>query len=70
MNRKITDVLCTVVTPDKLDWDTYLDDIQCTLNNSIIESTGELLRFLLYGYNRRILCNMLDDAIPPTCTYT
>lgn len=68
-NRKIKDVLKTLVTPSTEDWDLTLEDIQFTLNNTVNESIGETPHFLLYGYQKRMPNSLLDDAAPPRRTY-
>ena len=68
-NKKIKEVLRTIVTPDNMDWDKVLEDVQFTLNNTVNETVGETPHYLLYGYDKRIPVNLLDDAPPPRKTY-
>ena len=68
-NKKIKDILRTIVTPDNMDWDKVLEDVQFTLNNTVNETVGETPHYLLYGYDKRIPVNLLDDAPPPRKTY-
>ena len=39
------------------------------MNNTVNESVGEAPHFLLYGYDKRMPVNILDDAPPPQRTY-
>ena len=64
-NRKIKDVLKTVVNHTTVDWDMVIDDLQLTLNNTVNMSTGETTHFLLYGYQKHMPLTLLDDARPP-----
>ena len=64
-NRKIVEVLRTLVTPKTGDWDLSLDDIQLTINNTVNEATVETPHFLLYGVEWRMLYSLLDDSSPP-----
>ena len=64
-NRKIVEVLRTLVTPKTGDWDLSLDDIQLTINNTVNEATGETPHFLLYGVECSMPYSLLDDSSPP-----
>ena len=64
-NRRIKDVLKTVISPRTVDWDIVISDVQLTLNNTVNRSTGETPHFLLYGYQKRLPLILLDDARPP-----
>ena len=64
-NRKIVEVLRTLVTPKTGDWDLSLDDIQLTVINTVNEATGETPHFLLYGVECRLPFSLLDDSSPP-----
>ena len=64
-NRKIVEVLCTLVTPKNGDWNLSLDDIQLTINNTVNEATSETPHFLLYGVECRMPYSLLDDSSPP-----
>ena len=68
-NGRIKNVLRTIITPDTVDWDIYVDDVQMVLNNSINSTVGESPHFLLYGYEKRLPLSLLDDAKPPKQTY-
>ena len=57
-------MLRTVVSPSTVDWDTVIDSVQMTLNNTVNETTGETPHFLLYGYQKRMPATLLDDARP------
>ena len=64
-NRKIKDVLKTMVDPTTVDWDMVINDLQLTLNNTVNTSTGETPHFLLYGYQKCMPLTLLDNARPP-----
>ena len=64
-NKKIKDVLRTVVSPTTVDWDMTIDDLQLTLNNTVNMLTSETPHFLLYGYQKRMPLTLLDDTRPP-----
>ena len=64
-NRKILEVLRTLVAPKTGDWDLSLDDIQLTVNNTVNEATGETPHFLLYGVECRLPFSLLGDSGPP-----
>ena len=68
-NGRIKSILRTVITPDIVDWDTYVDDVQMVLNNSVNSTVGESPHFLLYGYEKRLPLSLLDEAKPPKQTY-
>ena len=48
-NKKIIEILRTVISPKTTNWDWWLDDIQLAINNTVNSSTGETPHFLLYG---------------------
>ena len=64
-NRKIVEVLRTLVTPKTGDWDLSLDDIQLTVNNTVNEATGKIPHFLLYGVECRMPFSLLGDSSSP-----
>ena len=68
-NKKIKDVLRTIVTPQSQDWDLALEDVQFTINNTVNETVGETPHYLLYGYQKRLPNTLLDDAMPMRQTY-
>lgn len=68
-NRKIKDILKTLVKPNTEDWDLALEDVQFTINNTVNETVGESPHYLLYGYEKRLPNTLLDDATPPRHTY-
>ena len=68
-NKKILDVLKTLVTPSSTDWDSVLDDVQFAINSIVNKSTGETPHYLLYGYDKRTPYSLVDDAVPPRRTY-
>ena len=68
-NQKIKNILRTLITPDNLDWDKTLEDVQLVINNSVNCSTGETPHFLLYGYSKRMPVTLCDDATPPKQCY-
>ena len=65
MNRKLVEMLRTVISPDDVNWDKHLNDVQFAINNSVNVSTGETPHFWLYGHSKHMSCTLLDDAIPP-----
>ena len=67
-NKKIIEILRTLITPKTVNWDWWLDDIQLTINNTINSSTGETPHFLLYGVERPF--SILDNAVQPNSNYT
>ena len=69
MNKKIKDVLRTMITPSTVNWDVALEDVQLVINNSVNETLGETPHFLLYGYQKRLPLSLLDDAKPPRILY-
>ena len=46
-----------------------LDEVQYVLNNSVNESVGETPFFLLYGFDKRMPTNLMDNASPPRKIY-
>ena len=68
-NKKIVEVLRTLITPTTSDWHLILDDIQLTLNNSVNDSVGDSPHYLLYGYDYRMPYSLTEDATPPRPTY-
>ena len=68
-NGKIKNILRTIITPDVADWDTYIEDVQLVINNSINVTTGESPHFLLYGYEKRLPVSLLDNVRPPNRIY-
>ena len=68
-NGRIKTVLRTVITPDTVDCDVYIDNVQMVLNNTVNSTVGESPHFLLYGYEKRLPLSLLDDAKPPAKCY-
>ena len=68
-NKKIIEILRTLIKPTTSDWHLILDDIQLTLNNSINDSVGEAPHYLLYGYDYRMPYALTEDTTPPRNTY-
>ena len=69
VNGKIKTILRTLITPETVDWDIYVEDVQLVINNSINVTTGETPHFLLYGYTKRLPIALHDDAKPPRHIY-
>ena len=69
-NKKIIEILRTVMTPKTTNWDWWLDDIQLTINNTVNSSTGETPHFRLYGVERCMPFSILDDTVQPRSNYT
>ena len=63
-NRKMIEILRTLVAPKTVDWDLCLDDIQLAINNTVNQATGETPHFILYGVERRLPFTLLDDSSP------
>ena len=68
-NRKIIEVLRTLITPTTSDWHLILDDVQLTLNNTVNESVGDSPHYILYGYDYRMPYALTEGAMPPRLTY-
>ena len=68
-NQKIKQILRTLITPETVDWDKAVEDVQLVINNTVNVTTGESPHFLLYGYAKRLPINLCDDARPPQRTY-
>ena len=68
-NQKIKQVLRTLITPDDLEWDRTIQEVQLVLNNSVNVSTGETPHFLLYGYEKRLPVMLHDNAVIPRKIY-
>ena len=68
-NKKIKDVLRTVITPRTEDWDLALEDVQFTVNNTVSEVTNETSHFLLYDHQKQMPLTLLDDAKSPKQIY-
>ena len=68
-NQKTKNILKSMITPEVVDWDKLMEDVQLVINNSVNCSTGETPHFLLYGYSKRIPVSLCDDAIPPKKCY-
>ena len=45
MNRKVTDILRTTISPDDVNWDKHLDDVQFAINNSVMYLQGRTPTF-------------------------
>ena len=69
VNGKIKSILKTLITPETVDWDKHIEDIQLVINNSVNVTTGETPHYLLYGYTKRIPVALHDDAKPPRHIY-
>ena len=50
MIRKVSQVMCTLVRPDQLNWPKHLPAVEFTLNSSVCASTGYMPFELTYGY--------------------
>ena len=67
--RKLLDILKTLITPSTNNWDEYLEGVQIAINTNVNRSTGETPHFLLYGYEKRLPCTLMDNTLPPRQTY-
>jgi hypothetical protein len=48
--RNVTQILCTLVQPDQMDWAEKIDIVEFAINSSISESTGYAPFELSGGY--------------------
>ena len=64
-NRKILNVLRSLVSSNDLVWDTYIPQVAATLNGALHKSISETPHFVIFGIDKRLPYDLLHETPKP-----
>ncbi len=65
LNRKVINCLRSLINPYSITWDTWIPYVKCALNSLINSATGETPHYIIFGEDKTLPYELLDEEPKP-----